>query len=501
MGKITGFKEFERKDVTYAPVEERIKHYREFTKPLRKKELEEQAARCMDCGVPFCHSNYGCPIANIIPQFNDQVYLDRWENAFRTLMSTNNFPEFTGRICPATCESACVLGINEKPVTIKNIELAIIEKAYKKGWMKPRQPKNRTGKTVAIVGSGPAGLAAANQLNKAGHSVTVYERDSRIGGLLRYGIPNFKLDKREVVQRRVDLMTEEGITFVTDTYVGKDISAAKLLRSNDAVVLAGGATLPRDLPIENRDAKGIYFAMEFLGQNNRRIEGDSIAPNEEILATGKHVVVIGGGDTGSDCVGTSIRQQATSVTQIELLPKPPSERTEQMPWPLYPRIFRLSTSQEEGCTLDYNVLSKSFIKNREGLVTGIHCVRIEWEEKSPGVLGGFTEIPGSEFVLKADIVLLAMGFLGPEQDGVVTELALQTDQRSNVKTDRKYETSQKGVFAAGDMRRGQSLVVWAIAEGRECARAVDEYLMQRPSRLNAISRSLCEYPAQLESAD
>ena len=493
MGKITGFKEFDRKDIDYAPVEERIKHYNEFTKPLAKKELEEQAARCMDCGVPFCHSDYGCPVGNIIPQFNDQVYRGKWENAFKTLMSTNNFPEFTGRICPATCETACVLGINEKPVTIKNIELAIIEKAYSKGWMKPRPPKNRSGKKVAIVGSGPAGLAAANQLNKAGHTVTVYERDSRIGGLLRYGIPNFKLDKKEVVQRRIDLMQEEGIAFVTDTHVGVDLSAKELAERHDALILAGGATLPRDLPIENRDAKGIYYAMEFLGQNNRRLEGDEIPPDEEILATGKHVVVIGGGDTGSDCVGTSVRQKAASITQIELLPKAPGERTEQMPWPLYPRLFRLSTSQAEGCTMDFNILSKSFIKNAENKVTGINCVRIKWEEKSPGVLGGFQEIPGSEFILKADMVLLAMGFLGPEQNGILKELGLQTDKRSNVQTDNRYETSQKGIFSAGDMRRGQSLVVWAIAEGRECARAVDEYLMQKPSRLNAISKSLCEY--------
>ena len=492
MGKITGFKEFNRKEIGYAPVEERIKHYNEFTKPLAKGKLEEQAARCMECGIPFCHSNYGCPLGNIIPQFNDQVYRGKWENAFRNLMSTNNFPEFTGRVCPATCETACVLGINDKPVTIKNIELAIIEKAYKKGWMKPRPPKNRSGKTVAIVGSGPAGLAAANQLNKAGHSVTVYERDRRIGGLVRYGIPNFKLDKKDVVQRRVDMMKEEGVEFVTNAHIGVDLSAKELADRFDALILAGGASLPRDLPIENRDARGVYYAMEFLGQSNSRVEGDKISENEEILATGKHVVVIGGGDTGSDCVGTSVRQHAASITQIELLPKPPSERTEQMPWPLYPRIFRLSTSQAEGCEMDFNVLSKSFIKNEEAQVTGINCVRIEWEEKSPGVLGGFQEIPGSEFVLKADIVFLAMGFLGPEQGGVVQELELETDNRSNVQTDNRYETSQKGIFSAGDMRRGQSLVVWAIAEGRECARTVDEYLMQKTSRLNAISKSLCE---------
>jgi len=493
MGKITGFREYERRDISYAPIAERIKHYNEFSKPLAKKELEEQAARCMECGVPFCHSNYGCPVGNIIPQFNDQVYRDKWENAFRTLMSTNNFPEFTGRVCPAPCETACVLGINDKPVTIKNLELSIIEKAYRKGWMKPRPPKSSSGKTVAIVGSGPAGLAAANQLNKAGHSVTVYERDKRIGGLLRYGIPNFKLDKKDVVQRRVELMQEEGVEFVTNANIGVDLSAKELADKYDALILSGGATEPRDLPIENRDAKGIYFAMEFLSQSNRRVEGEKIAKDAEILATGKHVVVIGGGDTGSDCVGTSVRQQATSITQIELLPKPPSERPEQTPWPLYPRIFRLSTSQAEGCEMDFNILSKSFIKNDQDEVIGINCVRIKWQEKSPGVLGGFDEVSGSEFVLKADIVFLAMGFLGPEQNGVLKELDLQTDKRSNVQTDKRYETSQKGIFSAGDMRRGQSLVVWAISEGRECARAVDEYLTQKSSRLNAISRSLCDH--------
>lgn len=493
MGKITGFKEFKRKDISYAPIEERIRHYNEFTKPLAKDDLEEQAARCMECGIPFCHSKYGCPLGNIIPQFNDLTYRGKWEKAFRTLMSTNNFPEFTGRVCPATCETACVLGINEKPVTIKNIELAIIEEAYEKGWMKPQPPKNRSGKTVAIIGSGPAGLAAANQLNKAGHRVTIYERNSRIGGLVRYGIPNFKLDKKEVVQRRLDLMSKEGVEFVTNAHIGVDIPAKELVDNYDALVLTGGASQPRDLPIENRDAKGIYFAMEFLGQSNSRVEGDKIPQDEAIMATGKHVIVIGGGDTGSDCVGTSVRQQAASITQIELLPKPPSERTEQMPWPLYPRIFHLSTSQAEGCEMDYNILSKSFIKNDNNEVIGINCIRIEWEEKSPGVLGGFKEISGSGFVLKADIVFLAMGFLGPEQDGVIKELELQTDIRSNVQTNNRYETSQKGIFCAGDMRRGQSLVVWAIAEGRECARAVDEFLMQRPSRLNAISRSLCEY--------
>ncbi len=492
MGKVTGFKEFDRKEFGYAPISERIKHYNEFVKPLNKEQMTEQTARCMDCGVPFCHSSYGCPIANIIPQFNDQIYRGKWENAFRTLMSTNNFPEFTGRVCPATCESACVLGINEQPVTIKNIEYAIIEKAYEKGWMKPNPPKMRTGKKVAVVGSGPAGLSVANQLNKAGHTVTVYERDKRIGGLVRYGIPNFKLDKRDVVQRRVNLMQEEGIEFITSAHIGVDLPISELEAQHDAIVLAGGATLPRDLPIKNRDAAGVHFAMEFLAQNNSRIEGEKITEEDEILATGKHVVVIGGGDTGSDCVGTSVRQHAASITQIELMPKAPSERTEQMPWPLYPRLFKLSTSQAEGCDLDFNVLSKSFIKGENGEIAGINCVKIEWEEKSPGILGGFKEIAGSEFVLKADLILLAMGFLGPEQHGVIKELGINTDQRSNVQTDKRYETSKKGIFAAGDMRRGQSLVVWAIMEGRECARAVDEHLTGQLSRLNATSYSLCE---------
>lgn len=486
MGKVTGFKEFKRKDFSYAPVEERIKHYNEFTKPLDNEKMEEQAARCMDCGVPFCHSSYGCPLGNIIPWFNDQIYRGKWENAFRSLMSTNNFPEFTGRVCPAICETACVLGMNDDAVGIKNIEYAIIEKAYEKGWMKPRPPKKRTYKKVAIVGSGPAGLSAANQLNKAGHNITVYERSKRIGGLVRYGIPNFKLDKKGVVQRRVDIMKEEGIEFITNAHIGVDIPLQQLKDQFDAVIICTGASQPRDLPITNRDAKGIHFAMEFLGQNNSRVEGDTISKEEEILATDKHVVVIGGGDTGSDCVGTSIRQNAASVTQIELLPKAPLERTEDMPWPTYPRIFKLSTSQAEGCELDFNVLSKSFIKDNDGNVTGINCVKIEWEGK------GFKEIEGSDFVLQADLVLLAMGFLGPEQEGVISEMNIETDERSNIKT-TGYKTSIDGIYSAGDSRRGQSLVVWAILEGRECAIEVDELLSKKPSRLNRKSNSNCEY--------
>ena len=485
MGKITGFKDYKRKNFTLASVEERIKHYNEFTTPLTQEEMEEQGARCMDCGVPFCHSNYGCPVGNIIPQFNDQVYRGRWEDAFRTLMSTNNFPEFTGRVCPAPCETACVLGLNETAVGIKNIEYSIIEKAYKEGWMKPQPPKSRTGKSVAVVGSGPAGMAVANQLNKAGHNVTLYEKNSRIGGLVRYGIPNFKLDKQKVVQRRVDLMAKEGIKFVTDANIGVDISIAELQKDNDAVVITTGAGNPRDLPIENRDANGIHFAMEFLSQSNSRVEGESFSAKDEILATGKDIVVIGGGDTGSDCVGNSIRQGAKSVTQIELMPKSPDKRTDDMPWPTYPRVFKLSTSQAEGAELDFNVLSKSFIKDESGNVTGINCVRIEWEGR------GFNEIAGTEFILKADLVLLAMGFLGPLQDDVIKELSLETDERSNIKT-KGFATSVDGVFSAGDSRRGQSLVVWAIHEGRECAVEVDEFLMKRQSMLNCKSRAYCE---------
>jgi len=485
MGKVTGFKEFRRQNFSLAPVEERIKHYNEFVTPPTKAEMEDQAARCMDCGVPFCHSSYGCPLGNIIPQFNDQIYKDKWEYAFRSLMSTNNFPEFTGRVCPAICETACVLGMNDDSVSIKGIEYSIIEKAYDEGWMKPQMPKVCSGKKVAVVGSGPAGLSAANQLNKAGHSVTVYERDKRIGGLVRYGIPNFKLDKKKVVQRRVDIMAEEGVEFITEAHIGVDISLKSLQEKYDAVIMCGGASLPRDLPIENRDANGVHFAMKFLAQCNSRIEGEEIPKENEILATGKHVVVIGGGDTGSDCVGNSVRQNAASITQIELMPQAPLERTEDMPWPMYPRIFKLSTSQEEGCTLDYNILSKSFNKDENNNVTGLNCVKIEWDGRN------FNEIEGSQFVLKADLVFLAMGFLGPEQTGMIEELSLETDARSNIAT-KDYATSVDGLFSAGDMRRGQSLVVWAIHEGRECAIAVDEYLSKIPTLLNARSKSLYE---------
>ncbi|EDZ61217.1 glutamate synthase, subunit beta [Sulfurimonas gotlandica GD1] len=485
MGKVTGFREYKRQNFSLAPAHERIKHNNEFVTPPSKPELETQAARCMDCGIPFCHSNYGCPVGNLIPQFNDQIYKGEWESAFRSLMSTNNFPEFTGRVCPATCETACVLGMNDDAVSIKGIEYSIIEKAYEEGWMKAQMPKVCTGKKVAVVGSGPAGLSVANQLNKAGHAVTVYERDKRIGGLVRYGIPNFKLDKVKVVQRRVDIMAEEGVEFITEAHIGVDIPLKTLRNEYDAVVLCGGASLPRDLPIENRDANNIHFAMEFLSQCNSRIEGEEIPKEKEILATGKHVVVIGGGDTGSDCVGNSVRQGAESIIQIELMSKAPLERTDAMPWPLYPRVFKLSSSQEEGCTLDYDILSKSFIKDDAGNVTGINCVKIEWGDK------GFNEIEGSDFILKADVIFLAMGFLGPEQTGMIEELSLDTDPRSNIATNH-YATSAEGIFSAGDMRRGQSLVVWAIHEGRECAIAVDEFLSKKPTLLNARSKSLYE---------
>src|SRR5512145_2837206 len=482
MGKDTGFKEFERRTPSYEPAPSRIRHYREFAIPLPQEEVEVQGARCMNCGVPFCHN--GCPLGNVIPDFNDLVYRGRWKAGLRSLLSTNNFPEFTGRVCPAPCESACVLGINKPPVTIKNIELSIIEKAFTEGWLEPRSPKVRTDKAVAVVGSGPAGLACADQLNKAGHTVTVYERADRIGGLLRYGIPDFKLDKR-IVSRRVDLMAAEGVRFRTNAHVGVDLPASQLLAEHDAVVLAGGSTKPRDLPIPGREAQGVTFAMDFLTQSNKRLAGDTVG--DPILATGKDVVVIGGGDTGSDCVGTSIRQGARSVTQIEILPKPPEARTDETPWPVHPgpRIFSTSSSQAEGCVRDFAVLSKEFLKDEDGCVRAIRCVRVEWNG------GRMSEVPGSEFELPAGLVLLAMGFLHPEH-AILDDFGVQKDDRGNCRSERGFGTSREGVFTAGDMRRGQSLVVWAIVEGRECARQVDEYLTGRPSLLAAKARALSD---------
>ncbi len=480
MGKDTGFKDFDRKTPAYEPAEERIRHWREFVVPLAQEEVEVQGARCMNCGVPFCHN--GCPLGNVIPDFNDHAYQGKWQRALKALYSTNNFPEFTGRVCPAPCESACVLDINKPAVTIKNIEVSIIERAFKEGWAEPRPPRERTGRTVAIVGSGPAGLAAADQLNRAGHSVTVFERADRIGGLLRYGIPDFKLSK-EVLDRRIELMMTEGVAFRTGAHVGVDYPAAELLAAFDAIVLAGGSTKPRDLPIPGRDAEGVEFAMPFLTQSNRRVAGDVIPEGTDILATGKDVVVIGGGDTGSDCVGTSIRQGARLVTQIEILPKPPEGRTVSTPWPDHPgpQMLSTSSSQAEGCERDWAVMSKEFLKDDAGALRAIRAARADWGSGRP------VEVPGSEFEVPTQLVLLAMGFLHPEP-AALDDLGVEKDDRGNCRSSG-YRTSRDGVFTAGDMRRGQSLVVWAITEGRECAREVDEYLTGRPSLLNAKTKA------------
>jgi glutamate synthase (NADPH) small chain len=474
MGKDTGFKEFERKVPGYQPVAERIRHWQEFALPMAPAEVEVQGARCMNCGVPFCHD--GCPLGNVIPDFNDHVYKGKWERALKALYSTNDFPEFTGRVCPAPCESACVVAINRPAVTIKNIELAIIERAFEEGWAVPRPPRSRTGKRVAVVGSGPAGLAAADQLNRAGHEVVVLERADRPGGLLRYGIPDFKLSKT-VLDRRLDLMRKEGVTFRTGVHVGVEYPASHLMAKFDAVVLAGGSTAARDLAIPGRDAHGVHLAMDFLRQANRRVAGDVILEGSEILATGKDVVVIGGGDTGSDCVGTSIRQGARSVTQIEIMPKPPEGRTVATPWPTHPgpRMLSTSTSQAEGCERDWAVLSKEFLADESGALQAIRAVRADWSS------GGPKEVAGSEHELPAQLVLLAMGFLHPEH-AVLDDFGVEKDERGNCAA-REFATSRPGVFVAGDMRRGQSLVVWAISEGRECARAVDTYLSGRPSLL------------------
>jgi glutamate synthase (NADPH/NADH) small chain len=481
MGKDTGFKEFERKTSPYESPASRVRHWREFVIPLAQEEVEVQGARCMNCGVPFCHT--GCPLGNVIPDFNDLVYRGRWPAALQSLLSTNNFPEFTGRVCPAPCESACVLAINKPAVAIKGIEVSIIERAFAEGWATPRSPRQRTGRSVAVVGSGPAGLACADQLNRAGHAVTVFERADRPGGLLRYGIPDFKLGKR-VLDRRLDLMAAEGVVFRTGAHVGVTLPAAQLVADFDAIVLAGGSTRPRDLPIPGRDAEGVVFAMDFLAQSNRRVAGDAIPPGTDILATGKDVVVIGGGDTGSDCVGTSIRQGARSVTQIEILPRPPEGRTAGTPWPTHPgpAMFSTSSSQAEGCAREWSVLTKEFVKDDAGRLSGIRRARADWGSGRPA------EVPGSESVMPAQLVLLAMGFLHPEHP-VLDDLGVEKDERGNCRSIGGYRASRDGVFTAGDMRRGQSLVVWAIAEGRECAREVDAHLSGRPSLLAARARS------------
>ncbi|CAM4321364.1 glutamate synthase subunit beta [Zobellia nedashkovskayae] len=472
MGKITGFLEFDRKVESYAPVEERVKSYHEFTVPLNEPELKDQGARCMDCGIPFCHS--GCPLGNLIPDFNDAVYRGKWEKAATILHSTNNFPEFTGRLCPAPCEEACVLGINEDPVTIENIEKNIVETAFKKGWIVAEPPVKRTDKKVAVVGSGPAGLAAAQQLNRAGHHVTVFERDEKPGGLLRYGIPDFKMEKN-VIDRRLKVLEEEGIEFKCGVNVGKDISGEQLQNDFDAVVLSGGATVRRNLPIEGADLKGVVQAMDFLPQNNRRVDGIKTFENE-IMATGKDVVVIGGGDTGSDCIGTSIRHGATSVSNFEIMPMSTTERPEGQPWPFWPMRLKTSTSHKEGAERFFSISTKKFLGDKDGNLTGLVTSEVEWI-KTPGQRPQLKEVPGTEKEWKCELALLALGFTGSEMT-IAEQLGIEADARTNIKaSEEDYKTNVPGIFAAGDQRRGQSLIVWAISEGRQAAYHVDKYLM------------------------
>jgi glutamate synthase (NADPH/NADH) small chain len=475
MGKITGFKEFSREVPKDRPAEQRIKDFKEVHEKFPIDKLKQQAARCMDCGTPFC--SWACPLGNICPDWNDLVYKDKWQDAFKRLYLTSNFPEFTGRICPALCEGSCTLGDNNEAVTIKEVEVNIIERAFKEGIIKPNPPKVRTGKNIAVVGSGPAGLAAANELNSVGHNVTLFERADEIGGLLRYGIPDFKLEKH-VIDRRVKLMEEEGITFKTNANVGVNYPTEKLLEEFDAVVLTGGSTIPRDLQVPGRELDGVHFAMDFLTQQNRRVSGKAISENE-ISAKDKVVVVIGGGDTGSDCIGTSIRQGAKAVYQYEIMPKPSLERDETMPWPLFPRTLKTSTSHEEGCTRDWCVTTQS-LEGKEGKLTTLNGARVKWETDKNGRMS-MVEVPGSEFKQDVDLVLLAMGFVHPQQEGMLKDLGVEFDQRGNVAVDEDYKTNKEKVFAAGDMRKGQSLVVWAIHEGREAAKSVDKYLMGETS--------------------
>ncbi len=476
MGKPTGFMEFPRRDRDYKPVEERIRHYGEFVIPLAEDELSTQGARCMDCGIPFCHQ--GCPVNNLIPDWNDLVWKHDWERAIQVLHSTNNFPEFTGRICPAPCEEACTLNLQDVPVSIKTIECAVVDRAWENGWIQPQPPVSQSGKSVAVVGSGPAGMACAQQLARAGHAVTLFEKNDRIGGLLRYGIPDFKMEKHHI-DRRVEQMQAEGVSFKPNTHVGVDISADELLQQFDAVALTGGSEQPRDLPVPGRELDGVHFAMEFLPQQNRRVAGDTIAAERSLTATGKHVIVIGGGDTGSDCIGTSIRQGCASVTQLEILPRPPEKENKGLVWPLWPNKLRTSSSQAEGAKRDWCVATKALLGDN-GKVNKIRCVRVAWNKDAAGAWQ-MSEIDGSEFELEAELVLLAMGFVHPVQEGLLSDLGVAFDNRGNVRGDTEgadaYQTSVDKVFAAGDMRRGQSLVVWAIREGRQCARAIDEYLM------------------------
>ncbi|MDE2579721.1 MAG: glutamate synthase subunit beta [Hyphomicrobiales bacterium] len=464
MGKVTGFLEIDRQDRKYKPAADRVRHYKEFVIPLSEEATRDQAARCMDCGIPYCHT--GCPVNNQIPDWNDLVYQGDWLEASRNLHSTNNFPEFTGRVCPAPCEASCTLNLNDAPVTIKTIECSIVDRAWREGWVKPEAPKHKTGKRVAVVGSGPAGLAAAQQLARAGHDVHVFEKARKAGGLLRYGIPDFKMEK-DIIDRRVTQMEAEGVTFHYGVHVGVDRPAKDLVAAYDAVILAGGAEKPRDLPIPGRDAAGVHFAMEFLPQQNRRVGGEPVAA-QPILAHGKRVVVIGGGDTGSDCIGTSVRQGALSVTQLEIMPQPPVKEPKLTTWPDWPLKLRTSSSHEEGAARDFAVMTRSFV-TEAGVVRGIECVRVD-EKMQP--------IAGSAFELPADLVLLAMGFVSPVHEGMLQELGLTLDGRGNVGADTvAYQSSANKVFACGDMRRGQSLVVWAIREGRQAACSVDLFLM------------------------
>ncbi len=482
MGKPTGFLEFSREMPDKKPVAERLQHYNEFVEKYAEDKLNQQSARCMNCGVPFCHS--GCPLGNVIPEFNDAVYRKSWKEAYDILSSTNNFPEFTGRICPAPCESACVLGINQPPVAIEEIEKHIIEMAFENGFVTPRKPNLRSGKKVAVIGSGPAGLAAAAQLNYAGHSVTVFERDDAPGGLLRYGIPDFKLEKW-IIDRRIKLMEEEGIIFKCLANVGVNVNINDVLREFNAIILAGGSTVPRDLTIPGRELTGVHFAMDFLKQNNKKVAGkdylanagiESNILNEEVSAVRKNVVVIGGGDTGSDCVGTSNRQGAASVTQFELLPKPPEDRTPFMPWPTYPMVLKTTSSHEEGADRHWAIATKEFIGDGNGNLKALKIVDLEWKIVE-GRPANFVERPGSEREIPCELALLAMGFVHPQHAGFITDLGIGLDERGNIKaTDKDYRTNISKIFTAGDMRRGQSLVVWAISEGRECARKVDEFL-------------------------
>jgi len=473
VGKATGFLEIQRKKWPTRPIAERLRDWKEVYLPFPHEDLRKQGARCMDCGVPFCHQ--GCPLGNLIPDWNDLVYKDRWRDAIERLHATNNFPEFTGRLCPAPCEGSCVLGINDDAVTIKAIEVAIIDQAFEQGWVHPEAPAVRTGKKVAVVGSGPAGLAAAQQLNRAGHSVIVFERADRVGGLLRYGIPEFKMEKRHL-DRRLALMEKEGIVFQTNAHVGVDVPAGDLRRDFDAIVLAGGACAPRDLPIPGRELGGIYFAMDYLTLSNKRCEGDTIADEQFISAAGKRVVIIGGGDTGADCLGTVHRQGAMSVHQFELLPRPPDTRAPDNPWPQWPNIFRVSSAHEEGGERVYSVSTQRFL-GEGGRVKKLDAITVKMVREGGRV--EFKPVAGSEFALDADLVLLAMGFVGPEKPGMLSQLGVALTDRGNVARDANWMTSVPGVFTCGDMQRGQSLIVWAIAEGRSCARGIDAYLMGR----------------------